>query len=252
MLSVGRCEASCAGIAPMPRAGRTVSPSQSILKINSNMRLDDFNSPSRRIPPKNGRKKRWMNSSEKPADTSIFRGALRALENLLDRGGTQAGAQAQHAKLVEEAAEIGAQRFVPTARRAPGIDKLVHASGKPGKNTGREFFQFQGVIVERALSLGIRGEQDLEAAIQQKSFNLVSADAAANAVRSFNDLKRDTDVGQMTCAGQAGKSCTDNQNIRTVGHLYGGPHKSPLPPRDSPGNAEQVQLRVKLHGCKAK
>ena len=69
-------------------------------------------------------------------------------------------------------------------------------------------------------SLTPNSSGSLEAAIQQKSFDLVSADAAANAVRSFNDLKRDTGVGKMTCAGQAGKSCTDNQNIRTVGHLY--------------------------------
>ena len=52
----------------MPRAGTAVSPSESILKTNSNMRLEDFSSPSSRMPPKKGRKKRWMNSSENPAE----------------------------------------------------------------------------------------------------------------------------------------------------------------------------------------
>src|SRR5262249_28496715 len=65
--SSGKWHAICAGIAPIPLAGTAVSPSESILKTNSNMRLEGFSSPSKKIPAKRGRRKRGANSPEKPS-----------------------------------------------------------------------------------------------------------------------------------------------------------------------------------------
>ena len=72
----------CAGMAPMPRAGTQVFPSESILKTNSNMRLEVFNSPSSMMPPRKGLKKCRMISGLKPSFEQ--RRAIGTLEDFFD------------------------------------------------------------------------------------------------------------------------------------------------------------------------
>jgi hypothetical protein len=48
----------------MPPAGSTVCPSANILNRNSNMRLEAPSDRSKKMPPKNGRKKRSIMLSE--------------------------------------------------------------------------------------------------------------------------------------------------------------------------------------------
>ena len=62
----------CSGMAPIPRAGTATSPSASMRKTNSSMRLDADSERSRRIPPKNGRKNASIISVEKPSAWSRF------------------------------------------------------------------------------------------------------------------------------------------------------------------------------------
>src|SRR5882762_6434932 len=120
---------------------------------------------------------------------SILGGRFRPLKNFFDGRVTEMRAQSKDAQFVKEAAEIGTKSFPPTARGAPGINQLVQAAGKPGERTGSELFQIECLVVESALGFGVSGQQHLEAAIEQESLELVGANAPANAIRSFYDLK---------------------------------------------------------------
>src|SRR5258708_17797628 len=120
---------------------------------------------------------------------SILGGSLRPLKNFFDVRVPEMRAQSKDAQFVKEAAEIGTKSFPPAARSAPGINQLVQAAGKPGERTGSELFQIDCLVIESALGFRVSGQQHLEAAIEQESLELVGANASANAIRSFYDLK---------------------------------------------------------------
>src|SRR5258708_6700000 len=149
---------------------------------------------------------------------SILGGRFRPLKNFFDGRVPEMRAQSKDPQFVKEAAEIGTKSFTPAARSAPGINQLVQAAGKPGKRTGSELFQIECLVLEKALGFGISGQQHLEAAVEQESLELVGADASANAIRRFQDLKRDAGVGEMASASQACEPRTDNDYVRTGGH----------------------------------
>ena len=67
---------------------------------------------------------------------------------------------------------------------------MVHAACKPGEGAGSEFLQIEGGVIENGAGFGIGGKQNLEAAIEEKAFDLIGTDAAADAVRGFQNLKR--------------------------------------------------------------
>ena len=67
MLPAGKAAAICSAMAPMPLAGREFSPDASILMTNSNRREVTLRSLSKKMPPRNGLKKRSMMASEKPS-----------------------------------------------------------------------------------------------------------------------------------------------------------------------------------------
>jgi len=103
----------------------------------------------------------------------------------------------------------------------PGVrqgSKFVHAASEPGKCTGSKFFQIESVVIEGALGFGISSEQNLKAAIEQKTIHFIGPNAAADAIGGFHDLERNASVGQMTGAGETGETGADDQHIRTDGH----------------------------------
>ena len=66
----GSHSASCAGIAPIPRAGTAVGPTASIFRITSNRRLDTSRSGSSWMPANSGLQNSSTIRSENPSDCS--------------------------------------------------------------------------------------------------------------------------------------------------------------------------------------
>ena len=66
----GRPSASWRGMACMPAAGSAASPSEKSLKTKAKSRLEVSSVGSRKMPPRNGRKKASIRSLEKPSRRS--------------------------------------------------------------------------------------------------------------------------------------------------------------------------------------
>ena len=67
MLVLGSREASWSATDPMPWAGRQLEPVARHLITYANRREDTRRSLSKKMPPRNGQKKRSMISGEKPS-----------------------------------------------------------------------------------------------------------------------------------------------------------------------------------------
>jgi hypothetical protein len=76
--------------------------------------------------------------------------------------------------------------------------------------TGIKATQIKSLVIEQALSLGIGGEQHLEAAVETVTILHVGSDSAADAAGSFEQDKRFSRVLQTACASQSGESGADD------------------------------------------
>ena len=143
---------------------------------------------------KNSGKKRAKKAMDKffrksVRSQGIFCGTFGTLENLVDGGSPKARTQAENAQFIGKSGKVRFKSFLPCAGSAPRIDQLVHASGKKRKCARSEFSEIERVIIKRALRFRIGREQNLKPAIEEKSLELVRADAAANSVRGFKNLE---------------------------------------------------------------
>jgi hypothetical protein len=68
------------------------------------------------------------------------------------------------------------------------------------------------------LRFGIALEQNLKAAIEQKAVEMIGADAAANSVGSFEDLKRNSFFLQAAGATEAGEPSAHDDYIGICSH----------------------------------
>lgn len=63
-----------------------------------------------------------------------------------------------------------------------GVGDPVEAAVVVDEGAGVELAEVEGVIVEEAAGLGVGGDEDLEAAVEEEAVDLVGAHAAAHAV----------------------------------------------------------------------
>jgi hypothetical protein len=171
-------------------------------------------------------------------EQGILGGAVGAAEDLLDGGVEETTTEARDAKFVAKGTKIGLESFPPSTGSAPGIDEFVHSAGIPGERAMSERLEIEERIIQDALGFGIGSEEHLETTIKQKTVELVGTNAAANDVRSFEDLKADALFVKKARAGEAGQACTNDKNIRAGRHS--SVHLRGVKPEAQNANAEVI------------
>ena len=169
----------------MPSAGSAARPWLNMRKTNSSMRLDVASSVSRKMPPKNGRKKTSIIRALKPKlRRASSGGGLRPHPDLVERAREHVPPQAGDQELVAEGADGGRQR----RRRGPGLPEgigdAVKLAAGPHQGSGREGAQLEGLVVEEPPRLRIGGEENLKSAVEEEAVHAVRADAAHPARRT--------------------------------------------------------------------
>jgi hypothetical protein len=100
----------------------------------------------------------------------------------------------------------------------PGVCETVKMVLVSDQSTRIEGTKAEGIIIKYASGLRIGCEQDLEATVKQKSFDLVRSNPPPHSVRSFQDLKRRPTLLEPKGATQARQPTTYNQNITVAAH----------------------------------
>jgi hypothetical protein len=67
-----------------------------------------------------------------------------------------------------------------------------------------ERFQIEAGIIEQSLRIGIRGEEYLKSAIEEEAVDFVGANATADGVGGFKNLKGDILFVKGTRTGESG------------------------------------------------
>jgi len=104
---------------------------------------------------------------------------------------------------------------------------LVHAAGKPGEGAGGEFLEIEGSVIENGAGFGVGRKQNLESTIEKESIHLIRADAAADTVRTFENLKGNACFVKPPSGAKTGETCAYYQDVRTIGHSVGFLKASP-------------------------
>ncbi len=94
-----------------------------------------------------------------------------------------------------------------------GSATAVEAAVETDERAVVERAEVERVVVEHALRLGIRRQQDLKASVEQEAVDLVRADAPADAVRALDDLKRDAVAVQLAPAAEPGEPGADDEDV---------------------------------------
>src|SRR5438552_4088050 len=89
------------------------------------------------------------------------------------------------------------------------------------EHAGGEGPQVQRRVIEHALGFGISRQQELEAAVEAKTVERVGADAAADAVGRFENLKRNADLSKPTRTRETRKAGPDDDD-GWLGHEHRG------------------------------
>ena len=88
----------------------------------------------------------------------------------------------------------------------------------PNQRSGRECLEVQRAQIEKSRRLGIRGKKDLEPAIDGESIDRITGNAAANAVRRFENFHAHAAHHQRSCGAEAGDSCANDDDVTFSGH----------------------------------
>lgn len=75
---------------------------------------------------------------------------------------------------------------------------------------GVEFLEVQGRIIEKLLGLRVGGDEDLEAPVEEEAVDGVSTDAAADAVRGFEEEEWDARGIELRGGGEPGEAAADD------------------------------------------
>ena len=106
-------------------------------------------------------------------------------------------------------------------RVAPRIPDASESRASPHERARCEWAQVERREVEGGLGLRVRVEEHLEPAVDAEAVDEVGRDAAADRRRPFEDEDRDAARGERTSRGEAGKTTTDDDDIRGVRHRRG-------------------------------
>ncbi len=134
-------------------------------------------------------------------------------EQLFDLLRSQSPAQPGHPQFVHRTADGGQERFEGTARLPPGVRKTMEPTLLPDYGSRQEPPQIQRAVVQEATTLGVGGEQDLEATVEQEPLEAVSADPSAHSVGGIDDLARDAGLLKPYCTAQARESRADDDDV---------------------------------------
>ena len=73
-------------------------------------------------------------------------------------------------------------------------------------------------VVEQALRIGVRRQQDLKPTIQANPVDLISRHPAAHAIRGLAEQRGFTRLLQPTCAREPGETGSDNDRVNRCAH----------------------------------
>ena len=104
-------------------------------------------------------------------------------------------------------------------RSAPGIRHAAEPSLASHQCSRCEWPEIKCAQVERALRLGIRVEQHLEAAIEQEPVDLVGRDAAADCGGCLEQQGGDARRDERARGGQSRQPASDDHDLRLSAHI---------------------------------
>lgn len=104
------------------------------------------------------------------------------------------------------------------AQMQPGIGDTVEPASVQYNGPGVKGTQIEAIVIEDRLRRGVGCEQDLEPSIEAEAFNQIGADAAADAVRGFQQQAIPAAFHQAPGAAQPGESCAENDHFAIWGH----------------------------------
>ena len=143
-------------------------------------------------------------------------------EELVQRARPGVGAQAHHAELVPEGTEWRGRGPSRVERAPERVGERVERPATKDLDTGGEAAEPERVEVQHAARFGVRGQEDLEAAIDAKPVHQVGADAPTRSVARLEHLHAHAGRHERARAGEPGQPCSDHDHA-TVRHAEAAP-----------------------------
>ena len=199
----------------MPAAGSAASPSEKSLKTKAKSRLEVSSEGSRKMPPRNGRKKASTRALEKPS--------RRSASAVVTCGAVSSSFSEKRESRRRSRATRSLSGRLPGAPRRlwsawSGWRKRIgdarEAAVPADERAALEGPQAEALVVERPPRLGVRREQHLEAAVEQEAVDLVRAHAPARRVAALEDEHLEPGGVQLAGAAQAGEAGADDDDVR--------------------------------------
>ena len=167
------------------------------------------------MPPTSGRKNRSTIVRAEPSVTERVGGVdVLAAEQLRHRWRHGVGVAAASSRSLSTGDPTGA----PTVDRMPaglaeGIADRVEPITDPDHGTRLERPEPERRDVDLAVQLGVGGEQDLKAAIEQEPVHLVGPDPSADIVGCLEDDDVSTGLAQDRRRGEPGQAGADDDGL---------------------------------------
>lgn len=99
------------------------------------------------------------------------------------------------------------------------VGDSVKASAVVNSSAGVELLKVEGLIVQKPLGFGIRGDENLEAAVEKETVEGIGPDAAADGVGGFEKEEGNALGMETSGGGEAGETSADDDD---AGSALGG------------------------------
>ena len=165
---------------------------------------------------------------------AIQRGHLIRGEDVGDGSIPQSQRQGRDPALVRDRTDRGAQRGQRARRTSERIGDHVKRARTADQRARLERAKVEAIVVQHASRGRVRGQQHLEATVQQESIDDVGARPSPDVVRSLEHDGLPSRLCQFPGAGQTGQTCPYDHDIRFRPHsrlLLVGPRAAGLDTR---------------------
>ena len=146
-------------------------------------------------------------------------------EQLLERAHARVRPEPHHPEPVPERAERRDDAASHLHRPPERIGQRVELPSVEDQYPGGEAPEPERLRVEQPLHLGVRGQEDLEAAIDPEAVDLLGADASSGPIARLEDLDGHPRPGEYPRAGEAGQPRTHHHHV-SMRHA----EAAPVPP----------------------
>jgi hypothetical protein len=153
------------------------------------------------------------------------------------------GAEFPNSKLVRETPNRCEEAQEPVDGMTPRICETVKTFLVSDQSTRIEGAKAKGIIVKYPSGFRVGCQQDLEAAVKQKSFSLVRSNPSPDPVRGFQDLRRNSTLMELKRTTETRQPSTNDNNVRVSTHDFFLLNRSIWKIIDRPFGDCQVEIR---------